>query len=103
MTTDYSTPKFDGAVSEKLYEMSCEGMQDGEIGSVDDMGWHGIFVFNGDGGYIRKDFKGLVGAILREDSQGFVTSEVFTTMDALNAAIAELEAEYVECYQGDDE
>ena len=103
MTKDYSVSKFDCAVSEKLWDMALDGMHDGDIGSVDDIGWHGIFIFDGNEGGIIHALKGAVGAILREDSQGFVTSQVFTNMDALNAAIAELEAEYVTAYEDQDD
>ena len=50
--------KFDSAHAEHLYERSLDGFTDDEIGSVDELGWYGLFEAER--------------TILREDSQGFV-------------------------------
>jgi len=56
-----------GPVGEYLYDLVGEGGQDEEIGSVDELGWYGLFTDTG--------LKCAPHAILREDSQGFVEVE----------------------------
>lgn len=90
--------KFGSGLAEALHALSLEGSwQDGEAGTVDDIGWHGLFVFD-DG---VSDYAGATGvpecddwagAILREDSQGFVDVDTYDTAAELEAAWADVQS-----------
>ncbi len=63
--------KFTDATCEALYLLSLDGLCVAEAGSVQENGWHGLLVDTG--------IKEAPHAILHEDSQGFVTYDVFET------------------------
>jgi hypothetical protein len=81
--------KFGNALAERLHEISLEGGQDEEIGSVDELDWCGLFVKER--------------AILVEDSQGFVDAIDYETEDELLKAWEGIEAMYSEYYGEDDD
>lgn len=61
--------KFNSLKDEVVYRASLDGSYVADvIGSVDDIGWHGLLL-----DFYGKDY------IVREDSQGFVTVESFAT------------------------
>ena len=57
--------KFNSLKDEVVYRAALDGADD-EIGTVEDIGWHGLVL-----DFYGKDY------IVREDSQGFVTVESF--------------------------
>jgi len=74
--------KFDSKLAEALYEDS----PDDSIGSVDELGWAGIY---------RDDL-----AIIVEDYQGFVWLEEFDTRSDMEEAWEDFEAIYEEYDHG---
>ena len=70
--TDYSTSKFQDEITEALHQASMDGC-DEEIGSVTEppMEWHGLLINSG--------VESAAFAILSEDTQGFVDSQIFNT------------------------
>ena len=64
---------------------------DDEIGSVDELGWYGKF-----SGKIKG--RGPFHIIVNEDSQGFVSGEMFKSEKELNKAWREIEKEYETYY-----
>ena len=73
--------KHGGSVSEYFHGITLDGGCDEECGTVDEMGWFGLIDHRDDPITIRRtnatgrnpDIKGIVAAIVSEDSQGFVT------------------------------
>lgn len=72
--------KFDSRLAENLYEDSLEGGADDDIGSVDELGWFGLF----------EEEK----AILSEDGQGFVYLNEYGDQEALDKAWNEIIDQY---------
>ena len=65
--------KFDSPLAERLYELSLDGLwHDDEASAGDGNGWACLFT-----NLITNACTFVVHAILREDSQGFVTCETF--------------------------
>lgn len=64
--------KFNSGLAERLHELSLHGGQDDDTGSVDELGWFGLFN--------REQ------VILEEDGQGFVTAHTFDSLPELNEA-----------------
>lgn len=77
--------KFDNEITEKLYELSLDGMVDEELGDVQDFGWYGLMKDTGvpDASY----------AILHEDSQGFVYSYTYPSLEEVIIVWTKLEEE----------
>lgn len=77
--------KFD-AISEWLYDAG----PDEECGTVEDIGWHGMYVFSADETFdgaspeAKKALKASYGAIIREDSNGFIDFTLYSD-DAIGA------------------
>jgi hypothetical protein len=81
--------KFNNALAERLHEISLEGGHDDEIGSVDELGWAGLFL--------------MEKAILIEDSQGFVDAEVFDTVQDVGIEWELIEKQYTEFWDAQDD
>ena len=60
--------KFNSLKDEVVYRATLNGYCADEIGTVDDIGWHGLLL-----NFYGKDY------IVRVDSQGFVTVDSFAT------------------------
>jgi hypothetical protein len=102
----YGPGKFSTVLDSYVYGVSLDGGTDDELGSVSENGhWYGLMRH---GHSIFKDhdplletltesegeyLKSCAGAILSEDSQGFVYVEYFATMAELDAKWAEIEIE----------
>jgi hypothetical protein len=82
--TDYTLPppgKFEGTGTDYLLAEALYGeTPDDEIGTVEDIGWHGLFADEG--------------AILIEDSQGFVSILTFETPEAVDLTWSAVGHEY---------
>lgn len=74
--------KFDSEKAERLYDEAAQGFADDEIGSVQELGWAGLF---------KSELAYIV-----EDSQGFVWIEEFDTEADVEAAWKEIEDTYEE-------
>jgi hypothetical protein len=101
----YGPGKFYTMLDAAVWEASLDGGPDEESGSVDELGWSGLVrapildfighdeLWNG----LTPEEQGFVaahaGAILFEDSQGFVSVDYFETAAALDAAWAKVVAE----------
>jgi len=72
--------KFDSKLAETLYDLSLDGGQDEDIGSVSELGWFGRFNYEL--------------AILSEDSLGFVNVETFKSELALRLSWEDIERDY---------
>ena len=73
--------KFDSPLARELWEVSLEGVgwTSEEIGSVNELGWYGFFDLNSCGPYLSDSLHARYhqAAILKNDSLGFVTTELF--------------------------
>lgn len=102
----YGPGKFDTIVDQYVYQVSLDGGPDEEIGESCNGTWYGLMRH---GHTIFRDhdplletlteaeaelIKSSAGVILCEDSQGFVTVEYFETTEKLDAAWAEVLAEF---------
>jgi len=112
MTDDlrpYGPGKFDTMLDAYVYDVSCESGPDAECGSVDEVGhWYGLMrrgstIFRNHDPNLepltdaeRNYLVSCAGAIIREDSNGFVDVTYYDTMAELDAAWAEIEAEHDE-------
>lgn len=89
-TTRYGADKFASARDEVVYRATLDGSDD-EIGTVDDIGWHGLLL----------DFYGH-DYIVRQDSRGFVDVESFDSTfvdhDGLTKRSAESGNRWVEIF-----
>lgn len=82
--------KYSSGLAENLHGLSLDGSwQDDETGSVDEHGWFALFVFDDASDYTSAtgvDVSDWAGAILTEDSQGFVDVDTYDTASELAAA-----------------
>lgn len=81
--------KFDSLLAEHLYGLSLESQQDDEVGSVQELGWYGLF--------------NQERAILWETNQGFVYAQDYDNDNALILAWAVVETEYRNFYAESDD
>jgi len=73
---DYSKSRFEDAICEVLYRMALNGGADEEDGSVTETGhWHGLLWGPFEESHLIPS--NTMAAILEEDSQGFVTYQLF--------------------------
>ena len=89
-----SSHKFDSELAEQLYVLAVGSMHNFDLGSVEDIGWHGLFLS-------APDDDDLPPAILYENDQGFVSCDVFETDDAALTHWRLIEAAYDRWY-GED-
>ena len=87
----YGPGKFDTILDEQVYQLSLDGVDD-ETGSVQEYGWYGKLdgplTISDPTDPLTEDEQAYLaeqggGAILSEDSQGFVTIEYFASADEL--------------------
>ena len=78
--------KFDGPISEALYESSLDSGFDEELGDVEYFGWFGLFVFDNNEEGKQFHAKGFAGAILEQTNFGSVYAELFTSHSYLQRA-----------------
>ena len=106
----YGPGKFATIVDSYVYDASLDGC-DEETGSVDEVGaWYGLLrgpidVTADDLTLAERAYLSAAkgGAIVSEDSQGFVDVVCYETAEALNAAWATIEAEIAEVYGDESE
>jgi len=81
--------KFEGnadeALAERLYDVTMDGGQDDEIGTVDELGWYGLIL----------DFEGK-SYVVEQDTYGFFTYSEFDSADAARTAFGQVEKSYAE-------
>ena len=92
LSASYGPGKFDTRESEYLWELSLNGM-DNECG---DSGTVGYYARIG-GPFEHPQLSGIVGAILQENSDGFVTSATYTKPETLDRAWVECETLTADC------
>lgn len=111
--------KFDSAITEVLYNMTMDQCQDEEEGEADMMGWFARFnggidretierYANGDFSVELEDedyeaLESCAGAILQNDSQGFVYSSVFDSATELNKQWNQVLKMYEDAYAEENE
>lgn len=81
--------KFEGCASETvgdfLYGLTLEGWCDEECGdAVEGWGWHGMLTWT-DGGPAEVNMPGCVGAIVHEDTNGFITYDLYASQATMRA------------------
>lgn len=87
----YGPGKFDSMMDSFVYGLSLDGC-DEETGSVEEDGWYGLlrgWTIPSDADLTKDEravFASHVGAIICEDSQGFVTVDYYATPEELNEA-----------------
>jgi hypothetical protein len=106
MSCEHSVAKFQDEITHVLWDMTLDSSQDDNCGESDGIGWHALFsgpifpetatslneliagqAIIGDlsiGEFVEMDK--CYGAIVREDSQGFVESTLYSNADELKAA-----------------
>lgn len=77
--------KFQNGLAEDLWYYSLDSGQDDMIGSCEELGWYALFTDTGEES---------LNVILKEDSLGFVTVQVFESEDDAKDRWAEILAEY---------
>lgn len=96
--------KFSSELDERLWSMSMDGVSE-EIGTTDDIGWHGFFLLGTDdllsmgaidfAESMPTDENGRKvlphGALVATDDRGFVYTELYATEQDYDAAIAEVQ------------
>jgi hypothetical protein len=95
----YGTSKFDCPATEMLYEESLEGGASGECGDAGTTGWYGLVR----GPFHHPQLKPFAGAILEENSQGFVVSEFYETKKDLHDTWKRINDEVSATEEGDGE
>lgn len=75
----YGPGKYDTYATAHLHELSMDG-SDEECGDVSSTGWYGLLR----GPFQHPQLKKYAGAIIEENDQGFVNSQLFTSKRALD-------------------
>lgn len=115
----YGPGKFDTILDSYVYALTLEGYGDDNLGDAQDFGffeWLGLglpgvdriseIAEEKDDVLTDEEYdlvKNSAGAILSEDSQGFVHVDYFEHLDELKEAWEELEDEYDEFMEGEEE
>jgi hypothetical protein len=97
LNTPYGPGKFETLQDVYFYNFSLDGANDDEAGNSSVATWYGKL----NGPFEHPQLKDVVGAIVSEDSQGFVKSITFTdkarfeaTWQSILEDVAEFEKEY---------
>lgn len=92
----YGPGKFDDSIDEWVYEAS----PDDELGSVQDFGWYGLLLFDEPVLVIDEEATygnwTFAGAIITEDSQGFVYVDYYDTKKEAKEKWSDIEDAYTE-------
>ena len=98
---DNPMSRYSGPAAEKLWEASMEQGQDEELGDVEGFGWYALFTFENEAEAQQFCCPGMVGAILSQESQGFVSCDTYKKKAALAKSWDALEVAYEE-YDSDE-
>src|SRR5215831_7100505 len=93
----YGPGKYDTYATAHLHELSMDGA-DEECGDVSTTGWYGLLR----GPFEHEQLKKYAGAIVEENDQGFVNSQLFTSKKALEKKWKSI-CKDVEASEGDGE
>ena len=93
--------RYSGPAAEKLWDSSIEAGQEDELGNVEGFGWYALFTFADEAEAQQFCCPGMVGAILSQESQGFVSCDTYKETATLNKAWDRLEVAYGE-YDSDE-
>jgi hypothetical protein len=81
--------KFEGnadeALAERLYDVTMDGGQDDEIGTVDELGWYGLIL-----GFEGKSY------VVEQDTYGFFGYTEYDSPEAARTAFGQVESAYAE-------
>lgn len=105
---EYGPGKFSLEIDAAVYDASLEGGADEEIGDVETTGWYGILRGAidppADATPEEKAFLAAqAGAIISEDSQGFVSVEYYESETELEDAWSDIQDEIGELMDEEDE
>jgi hypothetical protein len=109
-----STPKYShNPINEYLHALTMESGHDEETGSTQELGWFGLFqgpVIDPAAMDVQtnpeltaeeiEQLQQCAGAIVTEDSNGFVSATIYTSADELNKDWQRIDAQYDEYYDG---
>lgn len=94
----YGPGKYDNYATAHLHELSMDGADD-ECGDANTTGWYGLLK----GPFEHPQLKKYKGAIVEENSDGFVSSALFTSKAALDKKWKKIYAEVADAsWEGED-